>query len=255
LVMYMLPPIIVTDVKRPFTVFSKKGRIMQMHARPCNGLSLCISGQITYTMAGQTYVSRPGTAVLLPQNATYTLHGDSDGLFPVINFSCANPICDQIRLINLDDPGACLADCQALGNLFLFENGQLDIFSAFYALLNKILGGHSRGGSPLSPALRYLEAHLSDPALSNTDLARELGISEVYLRKRFQALYGTTPKQYILELRLRRAMQLLTDTPYTVTAIAELCGFSSLYHFCRAFRSRTGLTPSQYAKSHKLYNI
>jgi AraC-like DNA-binding protein len=33
-----------------------------------------------------------------------------------------------------------------------------------------------------------------------------------------------------------------------VTAISETCGFASVYHFCRAFKTETGLSPSEYAK-------
>jgi AraC-like DNA-binding protein len=47
---------------------------------------------------------------------------------------------------------------------------------------------------------------------------------------------------------MRRAKQLLTDGMLTVSAIAEQCGFSSVYHFSRAFKQTTGLSPTAYAK-------
>ncbi len=42
---------------------------------------------------------------------------------------------------------------------------------------------------------------------------------------------------------------------YTVTAIAQECGFSSVYHFCRCFKQSTGKTPTQYALENKIYQI
>jgi len=67
--------------------------------------------------------------------------------------------------------------------------------------------------------------------------------------------YDITPKQYILNARIRRAKQLLCDTPLTVTAIAEKCGFSSVYHFCRSFKQHTGQTPTEYAVKNKINQI
>ena len=75
------------------------------------------------------------------------------------------------------------------------------------------------------------------------------------MRKLFIHHLNTTPKQYILEQRLQKAKGLLTDTSLTVTAISENCGFSSIYHFSREFKKKNGITPSQYAESHKIFKM
>ncbi len=51
------------------------------------------------------------------------------------------------------------------------------------------------------------------------------------------------------------AKQLLTDAFLTVTAVAEACGFCSVYHFCRVFKERAGMTPTQYARHNKASRI
>ena len=83
-----LDNIVITDIQTPIVVHSEKGRKFQMTNRQSYGLSLCISGQITYTMNGENYISHQNNAVLLPQGGTYSLFGDMEGLFPVINFKC-----------------------------------------------------------------------------------------------------------------------------------------------------------------------
>ena len=75
------------------------------------------------------------------------------------------------------------------------------------------------------------------------------------MRKLFLSYYHITPKQYVLDIRIRKAKQLLCDTPFSVTAIAEECGFSSVYHFCRVFKEKTGFTPTEYANLNKIYQI
>ncbi len=75
------------------------------------------------------------------------------------------------------------------------------------------------------------------------------------MRKLFLKQYKLTPKQYILQMRIQKAKQLLEESPFTVAAISEKCGFSNPYHFSRAFKQRTGLTPTQYAAQNRFYEI
>ena len=244
-----------TNVRRPMVVQSQKGKFYQMENRQYFGLSFCMSGQITYTMNGKTYISNPNNAVLLPQGGSYCLVGDGDGQFPVINFLCNGLDCREITVLPLEDPQACLQRFQTLQQLFLRNESRMKIFSTFYDLLDLLACQNGENSDRLAFAVKYIEEHMQDPNLSNVELAKYLGISEVYLRKQFQANYRVTPKQYILNARIRKARQLLIDTPYTVAAVAEECGFSSVYHFCRCFRQRTGKTPTQYAAENKIYQI
>ena len=139
--------------------------------------------------------------------------------------------------------------------MFLRNESRMKIYSSFYELLDSLVSPNEQNSDRLTFVVKYIEEHIQDPTLSNVELAKCLGISEVYLRKQFQTHYRVTPKQYILDIRIRKAKQLLVDTPFTVTAIAEECGFSSLYHFCRAFKQKTGMTPTKYAALNKIYQI
>lgn len=255
IIMELFKNITVTDIKAPVTVFSEKGRIDSTRCRRYYGISLCIDGQITYTMNGKKYVSDKTNCVLLPKGGAYTLRGDKEGLFPVINFDCTGLCCDEIMLIPLNDPQKCLNDYEMIKKLFSSGKSRLKVYSMFYELLNKISAPKRSEKSILSPLNSYIESNFGDSTLSNTELADKLGISEVYLRKLFISEYGTTPKQYILNFRISKAKEMLTDTNLTVTQISERCGFSSLYHFCRAFKDKTGITPTQYAENNKIYKI
>ena len=226
-----------------------------MNNRQYFGLSFCLSGQITYTMNGKRFISNPDNAILLPQGGAYCLVGDSEGQFPVINFSCNALDCKEIKVLPLRDPQACLQRFQILQQQFLRNESQLKIYSTFYELLDSLVSQNEQNSDRLTFVMKYIEDHMQDPTLSNVELAKYLGISEGYFRKQFQSYYRVTPKQYILDARIRKAKQLLIDTPFTVAAIAEECGFSSVYHFCRFFKQRTGKTPTQYAIENKTYQI
>lgn len=247
--------IIVTDIQKPFTVFSEKGRIDHTKSRPFYGLSFCLSGQITYTFNGENFVSNKNNAVILPQGATYSLHGDKEGLFPLINFKAQNFSCNSFITVPLDNPMSHINDFKKLTDYFLYEDKHLKIFSLFYSMLEHIDLEQSHTQNPLYPVISYLEKNISNPEISNDFLSQKLGISEVYLRKLFTTHYGISPKQYIIDMRIQKAKQLLENSAQTITNIAEECGFTSVYYFCRIFKQKTGITPTEYAKLNKIYSI
>lgn len=80
-------------------------------------------------------------------------------------------------------------------------------------------------------------------------LAREMNVSYVWFRKEFKRIVGTSPGQYHLNLRLKRAMQLLRETDLPVGQIASQLGFESDFHFSKIFKQKVDLSPSQYRKS------
>lgn len=244
--------LVLTEIKPPINVHSLRNRVFEMYDRPSYGLSLCYAGQITYTMNGIKYVSDPNHVVFLPQGKNYSLYGDREGWFPVINFKCDDFCCETINSLRIDNMQACLKDFETINKLFLQNDNRLEIFSVFYDLLHKIAEEQRKSKTILAPVMQYIDMNIGEAKLTNADLAKQIGISEVYLRKLFLKEWGISPRQYILDLRIRKAKQLLSNTPFTVTAIAEECGFASLYHFCRTFRDRTGVTPLEYARKNKL---
>ena len=236
-------------------VHSEKGRHLRMQSRSWWGVSLCISGQITYTMNGKEFISTPDTAILLPKGATYSLHGDSDGFFPVINFECTGLSCDEIMVIPLRNASPCINLFKLLQGAFASGKSHFYRFSLLYQLFDEITSQSAVKHPLLSSALNYIEQNLSVPSISNKSLADFLGISEVYLRKLFRDHMGMTPKQYIIKLRLQKAKQLLTDTKQTITEISEACGFTSVYHFSREFKQKTDISPTQYAEANRIFKI
>jgi hypothetical protein len=111
---------------------SLKGRTEHTENRLFYGLSFCLDGQITYTFKGQKFVSNKNNAVILPKGATYTLYCNKDGLFPLINFDCAEPLCDRHIVLPLENPSAALKEYEYIKKLSLAElNYQLCLMKAF----------------------------------------------------------------------------------------------------------------------------
>ncbi len=81
-----------------------------------------------------------------------------------------------------------------------------------------------------------------------TDLARQVGYSADHFSRVFRQVLGQSPQAYIVEQRVGRARQLLTESSLTVTQIADALGYESVYFFSRQFKAKSGISPSQYRR-------
>jgi AraC-like DNA-binding protein len=118
------------------------------------------------------------------------------------------------------------------------------------ALANRDVGEAAAGRGVRAARLRAVRsdiaAHLGDPALSLAAVAQRQGVSPRYVGMLFDGC-GTTFSSFVLEQRLARARQMLTDrrhTHHAIGAIAAACGFGDVSYFNRSFRRAFGATPS-----------
>jgi len=250
-----LSKIVVTDIVSVITVYSQKGRFEKMNNRICYGLSFCNEGQITYTHNEKDFVSAPGSVIILPKGQSYTIRGDKTGIFPVINFDCANFLCDTMMVLNIGNISHMMRDFVQMKNLFLFERNRAKVISLFYNIIHSLSVFDVSEYNVLLPAVKYLENNYSLPNLTNKILAEQCNISEVYFRRLFTEQYGVTPRQYIIDIRINKAKQLLTDGILKINIVSEECGFSNPYHFSRLFKEKTGKTPTEYMNGNRILKI
>ena len=94
-------------------------------------------------------------------------------------------------------------------------------------------------------AEQYIRGHLQEE-LSLGSLAAVCNLSPTYFHKIFTQLTGKTPARYILDCRIATAKTGLLSREFSLTELAEQCGFSSQSYFCYKFKQVTGMTPMQY---------
>ncbi|MFJ2608472.1 GlxA family transcriptional regulator [Streptomyces sp. NPDC087425] len=100
-------------------------------------------------------------------------------------------------------------------------------------------------GSALEPVLEWLEDHLADE-ITLAALAARSGMSERTFSRRFREQTGTTPLQWLLRARVRRAQYLLENSDHPVERIARQAGFGSPTAFRERFRRVVGTSPQAY---------
>lgn len=238
----------VTAILEAINISSQRSAPHPIVNRPCCGLSFCTDGEIRYTHQGRVFVSRPGVAILHPMDSTYILERTVDGHFPLINFLCEGDFpADAFTAIPLQEPERYLRRFEKLQQYCQEPRNRYRAMAVLYEMLAMLEEEQRPDSQPLQRAIVYLQEHYSDPLLRIEDVAAHAGISQVWLRRQFAAAYGISPKQYVLERRLSKAQRLLAENRYGISQIAEDCGFTSIYHFSRCFKEKTGYTPSAYA--------
>jgi len=81
-------------------------------------------------------------------------------------------------------------------------------------------------------------------------LAQLAGVSQSQFERRFNRIFGTTPYEYLLRVRITAARSLLETTERTIADIACETGFYDHSHFTRTFKRVVGLSPGRYRKHH-----
>jgi len=131
------------------------------------------------------------------------------------------------------------------------------------ALLRGVLIDWDAGGAkpeiPLSPAeaehhrrIRKITSDLvENPGdfASVGDLARRVGYSPIHFSRIFRKVTGVLPGEFIIQVRIERAKQLLRESSLSIGEIANALGYSDVFFFSRQFKARSGLSPSGFRAS------
>ena len=72
-----------------------------------------------------------------------------------------------------------------------------------------------------------------------------------YIKKLFDLKFNISPKKYILSLKMNYACDLLRHGEYSISQIAEMCGYNDLYTFSHQFKITLGISPSAFIKKYK----
>lgn len=132
---------------------------------------------------------------------------------------------------------------------------KIGLYRIFSALIeNGLLSDTASGPGPdrristIKKALSYMKEHACEKIYVQ-DIASQVNMNGQYFCRFFKKMIGKTPIEYLTELRIKNACELLKNTDLPVMDVCLECGFNNLGNFTSAFRKYCGCTPRQYRKS------
>jgi AraC-like DNA-binding protein len=146
-----------------------------------------------------------------------------------------------IRFLRATDTGA---DRRVLAPIYLQEMVYRVLQAAQYARLLEVAATEV-ASNPVSEVISYVQENMSDP-LTVSDLAERVALSPSAFSHLFRDVTGKSPYQFVKEMRLNRARELLLEGKLSVTQVSRAVGYSSSSHFINEFRDRFGATPRAY---------
>lgn len=116
-----------------------------------------------------------------------------------------------------------------------------------FALLAEVSGGeHAPHSQVIDEALGFIDRHHADPLFGIASLAAHLKVHRATLARNFTQQVGVSPMEYLVSVRVQRALALLKTTSLNITEIAYRSGFSDPNYFSRSSKRATGQTPSEF---------
>ncbi|QHF54551.1 MULTISPECIES: AraC family transcriptional regulator [Streptococcus] len=134
---------------------------------------------------------------------------------------------------------------------------QLELFSQAYKLLfelsraspNLEVSQLSQAEKICQECRHMIEMHYNIDGLSISTIAEDLNVNRSYLTTLFKKFHHVSPKEYLLQVRMRRAKQLLEGTEEPIKVIAYSVGFMDPLYFSKVFRDFYHMSPSQCRKT------
>lgn len=97
----------------------------------------------------------------------------------------------------------------------------------------------------LQTVLIYVSNHLAETICIN-ELAELVNMSEKYFITFFKKAMGITPRQYIIQIKMKKALEYLHEQKFSVKEVATLVGYPDIYSFSKAFKKIYGIAPTKF---------
>lgn len=220
-------------------------------------------GQGILTTEGYTIEIPPRSIIYLPPNSPHSYHAITDiwdvrwfvpsgfealKLLQQLGFQKAAvfPITDLRSLEELHNKIHMAFQRNTKDSLFFSASYTYEFIFEFYRQYKQI---HAIPALPyrkrLTPLLDYMEQHFSEP-LTQQDLCAYIQVTPQHLCRMFKQCLQTRPMEYLAQIRIRHACELLRNTKNSIDFISYAVGFHNTNYFCKVFKKIQAITPGQY---------
>ena len=243
-------------------VLNKNSKCAYQNGRKYYGIIYCIEGEAEYRFSsGDCCNVYPGEIIFLSPKASYSIITKKDFKHYTVNFEIHNEfsnmdfLTDVYYLLHTGNSQLYRHIFKKLTTHWMsrkscFEMQATACLYELLALLVSEIREKEYGTSTylrLAPAKEYIEQNFNS-GITLDILANYANMSVTHFRREWSKLYGESALQYRDRIRLSYAKEYLMSGYYTVTEVAEKCGFSDVNYFIRFFKKHTGISPGKFEK-------
>ncbi len=247
-----------------YTVEENQDFSFPKHVHRCLELVTVDEGQMVITIEDKDWTLSAGDCILIWSAQVHSLRTEGHSHHRLCIFSPELvrrffilhegqlPLCPVIRGEEAQLCRQMISHLQEEGDIFHVKGilyvlaGEIERFVTFR---KRARGRHEDSSVLMSQMLAYMNEHFTGDC-SMTRMAEELCYEKTYLSKFFSKAIGISPADYVLQLRLSKASELLMSTSDSVINVGIASGFNSLRTFNRNFMERYGMTPTQFRAVH-----
>lgn len=216
-------------------------------------------GSLTVRLGNESVIADAGSVVLFPPECGYYYRFDGGGeinyLWSHFTGSYAAEFLDRLGFTNLP----AIFKAPSKSHVSACFRSMFEIFSSdstlkehsLAASLMQILVALSersvsgRADNPIYRSLSYINASYTEE-LRIPDLAAMENLSNSRYHVIFKKITGRSPNEYITDLRMRHACELLRSTDMPIKQVCLLTGYGDSHFFSRIFKANIGLSPSEF---------
>ena len=225
-------------------------------------LVYCTSGHGKFRFQEGGEISyQEGELVVIPPKIVHA--NSSEEGFTNIHLTMGDPSFPYKTAFRLTDTDRCVRSAfeQARAYYMADINKKELILTALGDLIASyivVLRSNSEFSEPVERIRRNILANYTRCDYALDGFIRSLPFHYDYLRKLFKKEVGMSPLEYLTSLRMRTAEKLMTamwSNGYTVSEIAQMCGYEDSLYFSRVFKKYYGCSPSNFSKAHRQIHL
>ncbi len=215
--------------------------------RPYSSLTFRVGGSVSVTTEKSTKTARTNDVLYVPQGVGYTAeYSNNEGL--VIHFITEKDDVDT-EVFSFEKVEALYK--LFMGALLLWKGKEpgfeFKTMGQLYSILGVLAESSTRAALPdhFLNGIAYINKFYRESGLSVDEVCKKAGMSATIFRQYFKKHYNKTPTEYITELRLEYARNLIAGGA-SVESAAISAGFNDPKYFSRVVKNKLGCTPKDF---------
>lgn len=209
------------------------------------------SGFGRFEKEGKVYHLQPGQIFVIPPHVTTYYEADSKRpwVYIWIGFTAENSLpIDLPDVITAPELGTLFESMKLCSKM---SNGKEAYLSAkIWEMFSILLEQTKQSNDWTDAAISFMNNNYHNP-INITEIAKRIGFDRSYFSSAFKKKIGISPQQYLLNLRMEKAAELMLKSGVKPSVAAASVGYDDLFVFSKAFKKHFGVSPRGYTEEFK----